>query len=140
MRKKRSGKAYGMPAGIGIGILSAVGIMLLGVAAVTALIAGERLELDAFGFGVMVVLFLSGLIGAAAATAVVKRRRMQVSFLTGVGFFLVLLGMNALFFGGQYQGMLTTAGLIIAGCGIAAVVSSREAMAKNRRRRKPAYR
>lgn len=140
MAKKQGGKAFAMPGGIVLGILVAMVITLLGGVLLTWLIAGERMELGALGYGVMAIQFLGGVTGAVAAMLAVKRQKMQVCLLTGLGYFLVLLASNALFFGGQYEGVLTTGLILLAGCGITAILSCREAKGGKRGRRKPVYR
>jgi hypothetical protein len=42
---------------------------------------------------------------------------------SGAGYYLTLLAMTALFFGGQYQGMGVTLGLVLAGAGTATLLS-----------------
>ncbi len=139
-KKQQSGKAYGMPAGIGLGVLLAMAVTLAGAVALTGMVAGERLELGALGYGIMVIQFLAGLVGAVAAMLVVKHRKMQVCLATGAGYYLVLLAGNAMFFGGQYEGALATALIVLAASGITAIVGSREGSGRKTRRRKPAYR
>ncbi len=139
-QRTSSGKAYAMPAGIGLGILAAIIITLLGAILLTGMIAGERMELEALGYAIMAVLFLGGLVGAVVAMLAVKHRKLQVCMLTGAGYYLVLLASNAMFFGGQYEGLLTTALLILAASGVTAIIGSREAKAGKIRRRKPVYR
>ena len=140
MAKKQVGKAIAMPAGIALGILISVVITLVGAILLTSLIAGEKMELEALGYGIMAIQFLGGIIGAVAAMLTVKRQKMQVCLLTGIGYFLVLLASNALFFGGQYDGVLTTGLILMAGCGLTAILGSRETKVGKRHRRKPAYR
>ena len=140
MAKKQGGRAFAMPGGIALGILVAMVITLLGAILLTSMIAGERLELGGLGYGIMAIQFLAGVTGAVTAMLAVKRQKMQVCLLTGLGYYLVLLASNAMFFGGQYDGVLTTGLILLAACGITAILGSREAKAGNRRRRKPAYR
>ena len=140
MAKKQGGKAIAMPVGIALGIMVAVVITLLGAILLTSLIAGERMELEALGYGIMAIQFLGGITGAVTAMLAIKRQKMQVCLITGLGYFLVLLASNALFFGGQYEGALTTGLILLVGCGITAMLGSREARGRNRGRRKPVYR
>lgn len=139
-RKTQTGKAAAMPVGIAIGVLIAVVITILGAALLTTMISGERMALEVFGYGAMVILFLAALTGAVVAMIRIKHRKMQVSLLTGAAYYLVLLAINAMFFGGQYEGALTTGLIILAASGIAAVIGSREGKTLKRRRRIPVYR
>ena len=138
--KKQTGRASALPGGIAIGVLAALVITVLGAVLLTTLIAGEHLALDVYGYGVMMILFLAALAGAVTAMLRIKHMKMQVSLLTGAAYYLVLLATNALFFGGQYEGALTTGLIILAASGVAAVIGSREGKPVKRRRKIPAYR
>jgi len=140
VKQKSGGRASAVPGGIALGVSAALVITILGAVILTALVAGERIALDAFGYGVMVVQFLSALVGAVIAMLKIKHRKMQVCLLTGLAYYLVLLAMNALFFGGQYEGAITSALLILLGSGVAAIVGTRERNTAKRRHKIPAYR
>ena len=138
--KKTAGRAAALPVGIGIGVAVAILVTILGSAILTALIAAERLALDSYGYGVMVILFLAALTGSIIAMLRIKHQKMQVSLLTGAAYYLVLLASNALFFGGQYEGALTTGLIILGACGIAALLGSRDGRSMTRKHKIPAYR
>ena len=116
---KVTGKAASMPAGIGIGLGVGLVLTLLGAVALAFMLAGEKLSLDAMGYGVMVVLFIGAFAASIVAMWCIKHRKMQVSLITAGAYLLILLAMNALFFGGQYEGVGATV-LVVGIAGTAA--------------------
>lgn len=104
--KKISAKnANGLPAGIGLGLLASFVITLLGAVGITQLVVTEEMEENSMGYGIMGVLLLASILGSWLAANRTKRMRLQVCLLAGAGYFLGLLAITALFFGGQYQGI-----------------------------------
>lgn len=75
----------------------------------TWMIHNELLAMSNIGYGSFIILFLSGLCGALAAGAKIKRMKLQVHLLSGGIYYLMLLCIHALFFGGEYHGMGVTA-------------------------------
>lgn len=119
-KKKVSGTAMSMPAGLGIGLLVALVITVAGAAITAWLIASEKIGESSCGYAVMLILGLGVGLGALSAVYFTKRQRLQVCMLTGVCYYLSLLAMTALFFGGQYQGMGVSAIVILAVCALIA--------------------
>ncbi len=137
-KKKVTGTAMGIPGGLGLGILVCLLITLMGAALTAWLVTSERIGEGTTGYAAMVILALSSAVGSLVAVHFVKRLRLQVCMLTGGLYYLTLLAMTALLFGGQYQGMGISAIIILAGCAIVAFLPS-----KNGRvglKRKKAYR
>lgn len=137
-KRKMNGAATGIPAGLGLGILISLMITLIGAAVTAWLIAAEKIEEGTIGYAVMVILAVAAALGALTAVHFVKRLRLQVCMLSGSCYYLTLLAMTALLFGGQYQGMVVSAIVILAACVIIAFLPS-----KNRqigKKRKRAYR
>ena len=139
-KKKQTGRASALPVGIAFGVVSSLVITLLGAAGLTVMIAGEHMALESYGYGVMVILLLAAVVGAVVAMLRIKHQKLQVSLLTGAAYYLILLAMNALFFGGQYEGALTTGLIILCGTGAAAILGSREVKSFKRKRKLSAYR
>lgn len=115
--RKVKGKAATLPAGVGIGTVTALGWTILASAVLAKLMDLERLPEDAVGYGALIILLTAGFLGAVTAYAKVKAKRLQVSLITAAAYYLSLLSMTALFFGGQYTGMGVTAMVILAGSG-----------------------
>ena len=123
---KVTGRAMTMPAGIAVGCGGAALVTAAGSALVAKLISDEVLVDTAIGYGAMLIVLLASALGAAVSAAKVKRRRLQVCLLSGLVYYGMLLGMTALFFGGQYQGMGVTALLVLAGTGTVILLGTRE--------------
>lgn len=115
--RKPMGTAMSMPAGVVIGTLAALGWTVLWAAILAKLMEWETLPEDAVGYGAMVILLSGSFLGSLTAVWKVKSKRLQVSMLTAAGYYLSLLAMTALFFGGQYTGMGVTGLLIVGGSG-----------------------
>lgn len=123
---KVTGTAVSMPAGIAMGCAASLLITAAGSLLVARLISDEILVDTAIGYGSMVIVLLASALGAVISTRKVKRLRLQVSLLTGASYYAALLGITALFFGGQYQGMGVTALLVLAGTGTVILLGARE--------------
>ena len=119
-KKKVTGTAMGIPGGLGLGILVSLLITFAGAALTAWLIASEKIGEGTTGYAAMVILAIASAMGALVAVQLVKRMRLQVCMMTGSCYYLTLLAMTALLFGGQYQGMGVSAIVIIAGCALIA--------------------
>ena len=124
--KMPTGRSSGVSVGILIGVLVCVGVTLIATVILAWLITAEKMGESAVGYGAMVALLLSAILGSWAASAKIGRLRTQVCLITGGIYYLVLLSITALFFGGQYQGMGVAAILVIAGSGVTALLGIRE--------------
>ena len=116
---KATGKAYSMSGGLVIGTLMSLGVTLLGAAVLAKLIDGEILLENSIGYGIMVILVAASYLGAMMSYSKIKRQQLVVCMAAGLIYFLVLLSITALFFGGQYSAVGVTALLILCGCGLA---------------------
>lgn len=138
LNQKVTGAAAGIPAGLGLGMLISGIITLAGAAAVSHLIATEKMGEGTIGYAAMVIMAVSAAMGAWGAAAFVKRLRLQVCLLSGVCYYLFLLALTALFFGGQYAGMGVTAIAVLLGCGVVAFIPVRKG--QNWKKGRKAYR
>ena len=102
-----------------------LGMTLLMSFALAGLISRERLSWDQVGYGILILLFLSALLGAATSVKAVKRQRLMIAMGSGLLFWATLIAITALFFGGQYDGMLVTGLIILAACGTVALAGLR---------------
>ena len=134
LNRKVTGTAVTMPMGIGIGCGISMILTILGAGLVAKLISAEMLQETAIGYGAMMIILAASVTGSAVAVKKVKKRMLQVSLLVGAGYYALLLGMTALFFGGQYQGMGVTALLVLAGCGVVVLLAGREKKLKKFRK------
>lgn len=133
LKKRSAGRAMSMPMGIGLGILIGMIIMIAGSVLLTFLIMDEHMDENGYGFGIMVLHFVASLISALFAMVQIKHRKLLVCGLTVLGYFLSLMAVCSLFFGGEFTGMGTTAILVLAGGVAAAIAGLRE---KNTDKRK----
>lgn len=118
---KTTGRALSMGAGIALGLGAAMAITVVGAALVAWLAITERMGESGIGYGAMVILVLSAAIGGFIACGTIRRRKLMVCCICAVGYYLLLLSMTALLFGGQYDGMGTTALMVMLGGGIALI-------------------
>lgn len=135
MNQKLTGTASAMPSGLLKGALVGIGITLVGAAVMSALILREVLRETAIGYSAMGVILVSAFAGAMAAMNTVKQRPAVVAVLSGLIYYAVLLGANALFFKGEYEGLGVTALLVLAGVGTALLLKM-----KPRKGRRPSVR
>lgn len=142
MSKKRRVKESGssIPKAIGLSLIISATITVLGTVAGAYLIQKEMILQENMGIVVIAVLTLGSAAGAFAAMYTAKRMKLQTSILSGVSYYILLLSMTALFFGGQYDGIVATALAIISGCSIAALLNILPNKRGKSFKRKTAYR
>ena len=134
MAKKRivNKKEASLPAGIGIGLAVSIVITLLTAGVLAYLISNETLQESAIGAGALIIQLISAAGGGITAYSLIKRQRVLVCGILALCYFLVLLGMTALIFGGQYRGV-GSAILAVLGGGILAVLPGIIAGSKTRK-------
>ena len=115
VNRKVTGTAATIPAGLSIGILTAMTSLVVFTWITAILIDRELLPWDQSGYGVMIILILSSWIGAATASGRVKRRKTLICMVNGGIFYIVLLIITALFFGGKYSGVVESGLLVFCG-------------------------
>ena len=111
--KKITGRATSLPVGLAIGATCSLAATLILTAILAKLVEAETLPVEKIGYGIMALLIVSSFAGAMIAFGRIKRQRMLVS-------------VTALFFGGQYSAVGTTALLVLAGSGTAALLGLRQ--------------
>ena len=115
INRKVTGTASAMPTGLAMGVMTAMAIMLTGTLMASMMIHKEILQWGHSGYAVMFILILSSLIGASVAARKVKRRRLLSCMVSGGIYYLILLAITGLFFGGKYSGVGETGLLILCG-------------------------
>lgn len=126
INKRSTGKAKSMPAGLALGATGSVGITLVMSAVGAKLMDAGALKEGTIGYIAMVILLAAAMIGAFISAGCIKRQRLLVCGLSGLVYYVILLSMTALFFGGQYQGMGVTALMVLCGSGLAALTEARQ--------------
>ena len=125
-----------MPVGLAIGAACSIVITLLCAAWLTHLVLSEKMDVTAIGYAVMAILLISAAVGSLIAAALIKHRWMVVCLGAGGIYFLTLLAMNALFFGGQYQGIGVTALAILGGSGAVGFIGLKQGSGSKMKRKK----
>ena len=112
---KLTAKAVGIPAGIAMGVGAALAVTAAGSAASAWAILGGFVPEGRIGYFAMTILVLSAVAGSAVAAGSVQRLRAQMCLAAGAGYYLCLLAMTALFFGGRYHGVGVTGVMVFCG-------------------------
>ena len=126
MNRKVTGKAMPMVTGVLLGSGVSLLLTLICALVVALLIDREILTEMNVGYGIMLVLALSSVVGAWIAALLVKRQRLPVTMITGGLYLLWLLGIGILCFGGQCQGVVPTALMVLGSCLATALVGNRK--------------
>ena len=134
--RKPSGTAASLPAGIGIGVVIAVALTVAGTSLVAWMLNSGNMTEAGVGYSAMVILLVSAAVGSWFAEMLVKHRYLVVGLSTGAAYFVLLLGLTAFFFGGQYQGVVPTGLLILGGSAAAVLVGNRSGGNRTPRRHK----
>lgn len=128
------------PMGVGIGVMVALLLSLGGCAVVAYLISNGYISQSAMKIYAAIILMLSAFIGALIAYGRVKKQRLQISVITAAVYYLCLLAITALFFGGQFAGAGTGAIVVILGCCAAALLGISPGKKRKFQFRKRGYR
>ena len=126
VNRKPTGKVMSIPGGLAVGALFSIGATLLLTAVLAKLVEGETVQQENIGYGVMVILTVSAFTGALVSFGRIKRQRLLVCGLSGLLYFVILMSMTALFFGGQYSSVGVTALLILLGSAVAALLGLKQ--------------
>lgn len=129
-----------LPVGIGVGLSVALLLSLIQAMGAAWLMNTERVGEDAISWMSTVITASAALAGCWAAVCAAGEKRMQVSLLTGASYYLSMLAMTALFFDGEFQGLLLPAGEVAAACLLVGFLSAKQKKSSNVRRLKRAYR
>ena len=121
--KRISGTAMSMAGGIALGVGVSFVISIAGALIMTAMISNQSMPFENVGMGCVVLIAAAALVGAYIAALLIKRRNLLVCGITGLAYFLVLLSVSAMFFGGTYSGVGMGALMVLMGSGGAAVLS-----------------
>ena len=123
----RSGKALSIPAGLTLAVVVSIAVTAVVSTGIAYYLNTEKLNWTQAGYWIMGMLFGASFLGAKAVYAAVKRQRLIVSLLSGLVYWGLLLCFTALFFGGDYEAVGETAGIILAGTGCAALITPKKA-------------
>ena len=131
-----TGRALSMPAGLVTGLFISLVTTVILSAFLAKLVSTEKLEWGNIGYGIMVILLLTSVIGSKATCVMIKRRRLIGCFLAGLLYWLSLIMITALFFGGQYDGMGVTGFIVLCGSAVVCLLESKGDRGRNSNRRR----
>lgn len=120
-KKKVTNTAMSIPAGLGMGLLLSLMMTIAGAAVTALLLNKEVLAESSVGYGAVLTLIISSVAGALLSAKKIKRLRLQMTLVFGACYYVLLLCMTALLFGGQYEGTGMTA-LVVLGSSIAVAI------------------
>ncbi len=120
-----TGRALSMPAGLAIGLCVSLVTTLMLSAILAELVSTEKLEWGKIGYGIMTILLITSVIGSKATCIMIKRRKLMVCLLAGLLYWISLIMITALFFGGQYDGMGVTGSVVFCGSAVVCLLESR---------------
>ena len=134
-QNKTKGTAKAIPLGLAIGGLVSLIVTLAGAAALSYLVLSEAVGEQGIGYGSMAILLLGSVLGTWTAVSSIKKQRLQVSLMSAAVYYLLLIGITALFFGGQFSGMLVTGLVILIGSLLVAFFPGKGSVKMWRRKR-----
>ena len=114
-KKKRSVKSANPVTAIVLGAGCTLVLSIAFCAVITSLVNDGSTSIHSTGIWIYAVHGTCSFLGAMAAAMVADVKRVQVCLLTALVYFLCLLAMTALLFGGQYSGIIMSAMMVMVG-------------------------
>lgn len=124
--KKPTGRAASVQAGLCIGNAASLMFTITGAALLAEMISREIVRWESVGYWVMGILLVASFMGAWIAIKQIKRRKILISQFSALLFFVMLMAITALFFGGQYDAVAVTALLVWGGSSTAGLLGIKE--------------
>ena len=134
--KMNNGRAMTLPGGVAYGALISFTWTLLAAGFLAWMIHKEMVAETTIGYGSMVILLSGATLGSYAGWKKVMCKRLLASMGVGLLYMVLLLGVTAFFFGGQYQGMAVTGLLILGGSLLSVMIGPGHKRSKQGRLRK----
>ena len=120
--KTKQGRALSVPMGLGMSLILTATLTITATGIIAHLINHEMIKWAQVGFWIMTILFTTSFMGGKVAIHAIKTQRFLVSFMSGALYWMFLLCITALLFGGNYGSIWETGALIIAGSITAALI------------------
>lgn len=117
-QKARTKQSKKIPVGIGIATLCGILAALAGVLILAWLISTGKIKEETLEYGIMILSILTAIVVSSTAIKQVQRHILLISTGSCLCSLIVLLGINALFFDGNYEGVGVTL-LMMLGTGVA---------------------
>ena len=134
MVKKITGRAPSLGKSVAAGVLLGAAWTILCAVVLAKLIDSGVMPMEKVGYGSMAAVLSAVFAGASLAGRKAGHMVVQAAAISGAAYFLCLLLVNALFFGGSYSGMAVTF-VLIALATIAAVLAAGKGSGRHRRKR-----
>ena len=83
----------------------------------------EKITWEQAGYWIMITIFVASFLGGKYAIKLIKHQNLMISIAAGIIYWGLLLCITALFFGGKFDAVLETAGIILSGSVSAALIS-----------------
>ena len=126
-----TGRALSMPTGLATGLSIGLATTVILSALLAKLVSTEKVEWGSVGYGIMIILLITSVIDSKATCFMIKRRKPIGCLLAGLLYWLSLIMITALFFGGQYDGMGVTGVVVFCGSAIVCLLESKGEKRKN---------
>ena len=134
MVKKITGRAPSLGKSVAAGVLLGTAWTVLCAVILAKLIDSGVMPMEKVGYGSMAAVLSAVFAGASLAGRKAGHMVVQAAAISGVAYFLCLLLVNALFFGGSYTGMAVTF-VLIALATAAAILATGKGSGRYRRKR-----
>ena len=125
MMKKVTGTAPSLLRAVACGITASCVCAILWAAVLAKLLDGEVIKMETVGYWAMAAHVTAVLAGGLFAAGRAGHRRVLAIGLTGAGYYICLLLVNALFFGGQFSGLGVTFLLVAAAVGVGTLTAGK---------------
>ena len=133
---KVKGTAVSMPVGITLGVFLSLLVTVLLAALLTWLELAGQINENSIGYFSIGILLVASVLGPLLSAMKIKRRWMLVCCVTGILYYLTILGITALFFGGNYQGVGVSGLVILIGTLISGMLGLNRGRARDNHRKK----
>jgi len=130
----RTGKIKTVPAGLAIAASASMITTLIFTAMIANFLNTEKITWEQAGYWIMGMLFAASFIGGKVGISAIGHQQFMISAMTGFVYWGMLLCITALFFGGLFDAVGVTAGIIGAGSCSAALHTK---PISQKRRKKP---
>ena len=117
-----------------MGLLVSSALTAAACAGSAALMDAGRIGVEAVGYAAMGILLASTFLGSVVALRLVRRRRLMVAGIHGAGYYLILLLINGLLYGGAISGAGVTALVILTGSACAVMLPGTQIRGPGRNR------
>ena len=115
VQSKLNGRATSVPRGLALGTGLAVAWSALCIMLISLLVSKEIIGFGSIGYGIVFVLITSSYLSAKISYLKIKQKRIQISVIAAGIYFLILMIVNILFYGGEYTAVGVTLACVICG-------------------------